>query len=605
MAATLSQYEVAARDAEALLKERPAMVSSDRANLENIVALAAVKRGAVEAALSIWRRLTQRADELDAALRGWVWRNLSLTLPVHDPAARRAAQLSADAFLEAGDKWQAGTSMMRLSHLLEHTSPAEALEQLDAMLDIMTQKGLLGNELRAAIHHAKGNRYLALRAYAPGLSAALAAIRLRRDVVGAELQLISSLHLGIMHAKGLSDLPQVAELERDVQALENQQQSPHFQITRRIQGLFEKFDLQEAENLLHDVQGLDPELIAGVGVAAAMADPDLPVHSRLQRLEGVLRELDARGAKAGAKQPAILAIATLLRQEKEFERAATWLRRALDQNPLDVSISELLIDTLWKLEDWGSAAIFMKKQIDRFGAKPGLLTAYGRSLLEAGDLSSAVTALTQALKLVGDNATARAYIESLRSRALDLGGTMPGPEPRPSDTAPVTRPEVKRAFKDFAKFVKSDKRMGFWTKKPGAQHRWISHPEKRAQDLLHTFFKARFHERISVFEELDTGAGRLDLRLKFKGGLSAIVELKMCGFGYSSKYAADGETQIRHYMENRDVHLGYLVVHDARLTKFGEPLMERRASDQDTVVEIFIDLRPRVTSKVKRSKLPK
>ena len=272
---------------------------------------------------------------------------------------------------------------------------------------------------------------------------------------------------------------------------------------------------------------------------------------------------------------------------------------------MDVSISELLIDTLWKLEDWGSAAIFMKKQIDRFGAKPGLLTAYGRSLLEAGDLSSAVTALTQALKLVGDNATARAYIESLRSRALDLGGTMPGPEPRPSDTAPVTRPEVKRAFKDFAKFVKSDKRMGFWTKKPGAQHRWISHPEKRAQDLLHTFFKARFHERISVFEELDTGAGRLDLRLKFKGGLSAIVELKMCGFGYSSKYAADGETQIRHYMENRDVHLGYLVVHDARLTKFGEPLMERRASDQDTVVEIFIDLRPRVTSKVKRSKLPK
>lgn len=595
VAAGLSRYDVAARDAEELLKEHPSMKPSERANLENIMAVAAVKRGEVEAALSIWRRLTQRADELDAGLRGWIWRNLSLTLPVQDPAASRAAQLSADAFLEAGDKWQAGTSLMRLSHLLEHKSPAEALEQLDAMLGIMTQKGLLGNELRAAIYHAKGNRYLALRAYAPGLTAALEAVRLRRDVAGAESQLISSLHLGIMHAKSLNNAPQVAELEREVQALESREQSPRFQIARRIQGLFEKFDPQEAESLLHDVRGSDPELIAAAGVAAAMADPDLSVSTRLQRLETVLRELDACGAKAGAKHPAMLAIATLLRQEKEFERAAVWLRRALDQNPLDISLGELLLDTLWQVKDWGSAAIFLKKQIDRLGAKPGLLTAYGRSLLEAGDLSGAVTALTQALKLVGDNATAKAQIEALRNRALDLGGTMLGPEPRPLDTAAVTRAEVEQALKDFSKFVESDKRKGFWTKEPDTDYRWISHPEQRAQDLLHTFFKARFQERISVFEELDTGAGRLDLLLKFQGGLSAIAELKMCGFGYSSAYAAAGETQIRHYMENRDVHLGYLVVHDARLTEFAQPLIAADATGRDTVVEIFVDVRPRVS----------
>ena len=602
VASRLSRYDVAARDAESLLKDNPQLEPSERANFENVMAIAAMKRGEVEGALSIWRKLTKRPEDLDAALRGWIWRNLSMALEVHDPAARRAAQLSADAFLEAGDKRQAATSLMRLSHLLEHEHPIEALEQLDAMLDIITQKGLLGNELRAAIHHAKGKRHLALRAWGRGLAAAIEAVCLRREVAGAESELLSSLHLAIMLAKGMNDAPQAAKLEREAEALEGQTQSPRFRVARRIQGLFEKFDPQEADSLFNEVRGLqDAELTAAAGVAAAMADPDLPVASRLQRLESVLVELNDRGPPAGSKQPAMLAIATLLRQEKQFERAADWIRRALDQNPMDISIGELLLDTLWQGEDWGSAAIFLRKQIDRLGPKPGLLTAYGRSLLEAGDLSAAVTALTHALKLAGNGAIAKAQIEALRNRALDLGGTAVAPEPRPSETGPVTREELEQALRDYSQYVERDKRMGFWTKEPSADYQWISHPEQRAQDLVHTFFKARFHERISVFEELDTGAGRLDLLLQFRGGLSAILELKMCGFGYSSTYAAAGEDQIRHYMENRDVHLGYLVVHDARLVDYGASLIEAIATGQDTVAETFVDVRPRVSSRISRS----
>ena len=491
---------------------------------------------------------------------------------------------------------------MHLSHLLEHESPAKAIEQLDATLQIVTQSGLLGNELRAAIQHAKGNRYLALRSYDPGLAAALEAVQLRRGVAGAEPELISSLHLAVMMANGLDDNDQAAELEREAEALEAQTQSARFKVARRVQGLFERFDQKVAEDLLNEVNGLeDPELIAAAGVARAMADPNLTVASRLQRLEAILRDLDGRGASSGVKQPAMLAVATLLRNDKQFERAASWIRRALDNSPLDISIGELLLDTLWRAEDWGGAAIFLKKQIDRLGHKPGLLTAYGRSFLEAGDLSAAVTALTQALKVVGDDAAAKAQIEQLRNRALDLGGTLAAPEPRPTETAPVMRYEVEQALKDFAHFVAADKRMAFWTKEGQADYEWTSHPERRAQDLLHTFFKARFQERISVFEELNTGAGRLDLLLKFHGGLSAIFELKICGFGYSSTYAAAGEDQIRHYMENRDVHLGYLIVHDARLMDFAQALIAGDSTAQDTIVEIFVDVRPRVSSRTSRS----
>jgi hypothetical protein len=119
--------------------------------------------------------------------------------------------------------------------------------------------------------------------------------------------------------------------------------------------------------------------------------------------------------------------------------------------------------------------------------------------------------------------------------------------------------------------------------------------------LLHTFFKARFQTRISIFEELDTGAGRLDLLLKLEGGLSVIIELKMCGFGYASTYAASGEGQIIHYMESRATHLGYLVVLDSRLENYASQLISND-SGKYTVREVFIDVRPRVSVKKKSTK---
>jgi hypothetical protein len=52
----------------------------------------------------------------------------------------------------------------------------------------------------------------------------------------------------------------------------------------------------------------------------------------------------------------------------------------------------------------------------------------------------------------------------------------------------------------------------------------------------------------------------------------------MCGFGYSTAYAATGEEQIVHYMENRNTRLGYLIVLDARLDANGKPLFSNIAA---------------------------
>ena len=137
--------------------------------------------------------------------------------------------------------------------------------------------------------------------------------------------------------------------------------------------------------------------------------------------------------------------------------------------------------------------------------------------------------------------------------------------------------------------------MEFWRRGEKRARIWAEEPERQAKNLLDSFLKGRFGGRVESLDELASGAGRLDLYLQFYGGLCLLLELKMCGHGYSGPYAAAGEDQIRHYMGNRYSHLGYLVVFDARATGFGQSLL--KGDGQFTIFEKFIDVRPSVKAK--------
>lgn len=599
----LKQFDVAEEEASALLAGGFITDKSERASLENVIAIAAAQRGEIETALSIWRELLKTPEVLDPLDRGWVWRNFSMSLTEQGSEAIRAAKYSIDAFLEGGDKREAATSLMHLSGLLESESSNSAIEQLDNMLMIITENGLLGEELRASIHHSRGRKLLEIRNHPEALKAALKAIEMRRGVAGVEEEYISSLHLAAIAAKSCGKSELESQLNIEAEELERATSSSHFKIARRIAGLLTNFDQQIADDVfeeaLHNGCG---EVIASAGAAIAMSTPDLTTTTRLRRLEALLLDLEKRRSSAEAKSVVWLAIASVLRQDGQFKRSIKWLRHILESNPLSLTARELLIDSYWKDEDWGAAAIFLKKQIDLYGEAPGLLYAYGRSLVNAGDASTAIGVLMKALKLVKDGEPLRENILALRERALEIGGTLVEEVPHHDKETPVLCDEVERALRDFSAFIAADKRMVFWERQnPSSDYVWVKNPEQRSQDLLHTFLKARFQTRISIFEELDTGAGRLDLLLKLEGGLSVIIELKMCGFGYASTYAASGEGQIIHYMENRATHLGYLVVLDSRLENYASQLISND-SGKYTVREVFVDVRPRVSEKRKRTK---
>jgi tetratricopeptide (TPR) repeat protein len=304
-----------------------------------------------------------------------------------------------------------------------------------------------------------------------------------------------------------------------------------------------------------------------------------------------------------ALHPVTFAIAKQLVAMGEPRRAVEWYTKIIANNPYDNAVSVDLVNTLWKMNEWGEAAMFIKKQLELRGEQPVILLAYGRSLLESGEFSGAITALSRALSLGEDNEALKAQATELRERALKLGSTLlPPPPPKPA-TGPVTTDEFKEALAAFGKAVSAMHRMDFWNNEKGSKRDWVERPEKRAQAYLLIYLQAKFGARVELFKEIGAGAGRLDIYVKLVGGLSIVIEIKMCGGRYSSAYAAEGEDQIAHYLENMRTKLGYLVVFDARRRKFKESLLAGDRSPY-TVFEEFVDVRPDVksSSPVKRRK---
>jgi tetratricopeptide (TPR) repeat protein len=601
----LRRFDIAGAEADFIISEDTGTLTPEQiATLRMTSALGALRRGRRETALMIWRELLKDPSHLGAEGRGWALRNISHTLPDDDPEALRDAQLSSDAFLEAGNKIEAGQSLMRVANILMNTEPREAVKKLNEMVAVLEKEGLLDRRIRGAALQARANRLAKLHQHEDAFRDAVEAVEMRRGLLGAEGELISSLHLAALEARIGGDTEKADAYATEAESLTAKLKIPHFQLAERVTALVTAFDAKAAGDLVRDAEAAgNLEIVAAVRVIEATMDQSLTDMQRLERLEETYTNLNVGGAAEPLLHPVSLGLAKQLIKMGQFQRAVEWLRKILTRDPLDNLASVDLVNCLWKIEKWGDAAIFIKRQLDLRGEHPVMLYAYGRSLFESGDFSGAINALTRSLTLAQGNRQLKARVRKLRDRAYELvGAIVPARPPKPDD-APITRPEFEAALDAFGKAVSAMRRMAFWGKKRNdGQRPWTEKPERKAQDLLHMYLQAKFGQRVEPFEEIVAGAGRIDLYLKFAGGLSIVVEIKMCGGSYSSAYAAAGEQQLTHYMENKGTKLGYLLVFDGRTRDFGKRVLSGRRSGF-TVIERFVDVRPRVgRKKAKRSK---
>jgi lipopolysaccharide biosynthesis regulator YciM len=586
----LNSYQDAGRDAGELLRRWSDHRPELDAELRSIQASAHADAGRVETAITVWSSLTKRPD-LSSGQRAQFLRNLSFTCSDSDPRALAWMEQSTDAYLQAGERQEAARNVIQWGEMLEHHDTGRALAVIDRAASLLDGDGHLDQALRAALQYVRASRLAALERPSEALEAAVASVEARRRLAGQEDELLSSLALAEGLASQTGD-PRAADFAREVEELKTEISSRRFELSDKIDGLIANWDEATATELRETARlEISPIQIA-TKTALIARDPALATSDRLAALETLHSHHLASGVRTRFLAPVRLAIAGTLVDEGELKRASTWLDMILADDPLASGIADYLIDLLARSHQWPTAVVVARRELtlkgDNFKRAFTLARVAGEAGYSDEALRAALTANEHAVTL---EETAAA--QKVMQLALKDGGKRPT-QGLKSAGDPVTGDEFEEALCEFGRMTSADVRMEYWKKPKGADdYEWITGPERFAQVQLRTWLNAKFGERITIFEEISVGAGRLDLIVCFAGGMEVIVELKMLGFRYSSTYAARGEDQILHYMEARDRQLGYLIAFDGRVDNNGDPLISS-TNGGATVREILIDVCPRV-----------
>ncbi len=443
----LGAWDVIGTEADALLAEDKDTLTADQVvDLRLASATSALKRGHTESGLLVIRELLRSEGGLPAKKRGWCWRNISLALEPSDAEAGNAARQSADAFLQAGEKKEAAKSLVRLADCLAFGQPEDAIRALDEMFALAAEKGLDERDLGSAARHIRAIRLAELGRHSEAFDDAMAAVELRRGIGGLETQLANSLYLASMEAEHIGRPEEARKLEDEADALSQSNPDPQHRFAVEVATLFSSFDKAKAEDLCKRAEASGAvEIVAAVRVATAELDSTLDEAARIGLLERTLDDLDASDVHDRAKEPARFALAMRLARVGQEGRAENWYRQILAASPNNFPVRDRLIQCLWNQKKWGEAAKLLSGEIDRFGKTPALLFGRGKSLVEAGDFSTAIPLLTESMALT-DDPHLKELSRAMRDRALESGGTVPPPQATPSPANPITYEALESAL---------------------------------------------------------------------------------------------------------------------------------------------------------------
>ncbi len=587
----LRRWSSAAVDAEMVLGRFSDHDTAIAIELRNLIAIGHKHANRTEAAISIWSHLVYDTAGVPTSSRAQMLRNLAFSVPRSDQRALQWIAQSVDAYLQAGERREAAVSTVYWGDFLEHHDGAEAFAMLERAEGLLDNESPIGDALKAALQYARAHRLIALGRKPEALASAIASADLRRGLIGQEDDRLSSLALCEDLAIALGD-SRASDFAAEKEGFLAQIPNPRFTLGAKITAILADWDAELAEEIRAVAQTVRPPERMAAEIALVSKDPALDDNTRLAALEELYDTAQRKHIDNGVLTSIRLGVAVQLRAQGAMARAAPWLELILVDNPLAENVADLLIDTRKQMGDWSAAATVARREITLKGENFDRLIVLAETTRAAGSHTEAASAALGARALAQSDEE-RGLCDSLLAQAIAGGGSLPSTSVAPA-IAPVTTGELETVLREFSKKVSSDYRMDYWARDENHDdYEWVANPERRAQIQLRTWLDGSFRGRVTVLEEIDAGAGRMDVLLQLAGGNQAILELKMCGFRYSSTYAAAGIDQILHYMEQKDVNVGYLVVFDARLRDCGTPLMVAGANGDATVREISVDVRPR------------
>lgn len=552
------------------------------------LANAAAQLGKKEMAYKIYSDLIKN-PELDAIDRAWVYSGLSGLNDLKDPLTKNHLFTAADFFLEGGDRLKAADCYAKIASIIENENIEYAVLLIDNAINMLDSEDAIEKSMLAGLYFRKALYLDRIRKYTDALITIKSSVKIRESLIGVEYELVATYSLAKSIAKRANDVDFEKYCNDGIQKTDQHITDPDYSLQKSVEDYLNTGDI-DPKSIEVIENGNNNHLKFSLYLASATIKK-IDSLEKIELLDKAKSILDNSRFPASMEWSTLcITYAKVYLDMNEKDDAIRWYHKALEFDSFNYTARQNYAALLWEKKEWVTLEEFFKAQIELFGLYPNMSYGYGRALLGNKKYGEAAYYLNYA------NERVDADVDKYLKEALTHSKII-----QPSISTDIISPtlngfkiEFENVLTEFKSFIQSEKRMEFW-KRDGSKHKWSNSPEQLAKNLYHSFIKGRFSDSIEMIEEIAAGAGKIDIYIRLKNQLQIVVELKMCGSpGYSLNYANEGVGQLKHYMQNKKTHLGYLLIFDGRKKDFGSGIPSMVVEDSRIIFVHFIDLAPTV-----------
>lgn len=525
----------------------------------------------------------------------YAWCNMGLANLCSFNDKRRCGLLekAREAFLLNGLQREYINTTMKLIYFYKHYDLKG--KRIKELFDEISQKGIKELGMKNNILHEKAEYLNLIGENDEALKCIWTILDGYDKSFGEEEKRLASIELGILISNQNQDLDALKKLReiKDFQVrrlkLNNSQYEAYMQRAEIASILMEK-RFNDLGNL--DLKKGNNEYDWLICVIKSLAS-DITVEDRIEYLEEALHIVEEKYYSNPDSLELIYFRFALEYVNIDIEEGIGWAEKALNLNPFNLEVMKIYSECLIKIEDWERLLSFYQKQEELWVEDDiNIEWALGQIYYKMEKYNEAFKYLS---KVREDIPEAKKYFDNVINYLVDNNKEIPYEKKEIVKNQSHSISEVYDTLFYFSKYVSSEMRMSFWAyDRDKKKNIWIKNPEEHGKQLLQTFMKAKFGDDIEIFPECIIGAGRIDIYIILKNNIKVTIELKMCGGGsYSTNYALEGFEQLNHYMKQKSVHVGYLVIFDGRTRDYSKDIPESIYRDGMNFNSIVIDVRPK------------
>ena len=548
------------------------------------------EKGAFNSSFIILQKIIKNTQ--DNVLLGCANRNLA-RLPSNRDDFEYYSNQAIEHFLMGGEKVLAIKVIFSLLKEWEGKDNYKALGLIDKAIELQSSDSSNDKEHSAALLQRKSTILIELGRIEEARDCIFQACSYRRGLLGGEANLHTSLVKAEYICELLGDSVKANEFKDEYQNLEQIIIDDEFTLTRLIADVLENGGGVNIDSDKIKISDDTSPIIKFGYVMAKYINGNDDFEKKIELLDKAL----AYSTQANDYLSKTIVLNEMAQQYANngyFNDAIDKLYNILSFNGNNMQAFQNLVFYLIQEKRLKDASQLLKERIEKVGTLPNLIFTYAKVLFEMKDYQTAFMYFKMLKKENSLNDEYREVsIDDYISQCLEFATELHLCEQSLLPTEikiDLSLGSISIALDDFSKSVSNFSRMQYWTKNDEG-YKWAKNPETIAKHHLLQFLSARFGSALELVQEDRAGAGFIDLYLISNNGLKVVVELKMCGGGYSSTYAISGNSQIIHYLSNKETSVGFLMVFDSRTRDFSKGLKEFCSYGKYSIYTKIVDVR--------------